>query len=194
MGKRKLTVLTGTGEIQWPRECARCCGTDQLRPVHVGIAKEVTGLGDVVRGRRRYQTLGLHYLACVQHAGWAAFASWLTRKSPLPNLLRWSAYLFGIPALLIAVLKLLVWLALVGAWFTGGAKRNPWQVAAPDDWFFPLLFGACAVLLVLVVMAFRRVPVRLLKLEEDAMVIRFASARYARHFARVNPELVVPPN
>jgi hypothetical protein len=119
-------MLTGEGPIRWPGECARCCERGTLREVHVGIARNVTGLLDVLRGRRRYDTLGLHYPVCSEHAAWAAFASWFTRKSPLPNLLRWSGYLFGIPALLLVALRGFAAILALSAWYGGRSSRNPW--------------------------------------------------------------------
>jgi hypothetical protein len=160
--------------------------------VHVGIARNVTSLVDCIRGKSRYRTLGLHYPVCNTHAGWAAFASWLTRKSPLPNLLRWAGYLVGTPALVLFAIKGLVAVMVLWSWYAGRSRQDPWGQLTPEDWFFPLLFGACAVLLVLVLAAFRRVPVRLLKLESDALVIRFSNERFARHFVRANGPSVLP--
>jgi hypothetical protein len=188
----KVKILTGEGPIHWPGECARCCATGRLQAVHVGIARNVTSLVDGVQGKSRYQTLGMHYPVCNAHAAWAAFASWLTRKSPLPNLLRGAAYLVGTPAVVLFAMKGLVAVLVLWSWYGGHSRQNPWPQLTPDDWFFPLVFACCAVLLVLVLMAFRRVPVRLLKLESDALVIRFANERFARHFARANAQTVLP--
>jgi hypothetical protein len=177
----RVKILTGEGPVHWPGECARCCGTGKLQAVHVGIARDVTSLVDGVQGKARYQTMGMHYPVCNAHAGWAAFASWLTRKSPLPRLLRWAGYLFGVPSLLLLPLKLPSLLSGTGS----GMQADP-------GLFFPLFMVASACLLVLTLLAYRRVPVRLLKLESDALLIRFANERFARHFARANPALVLP--
>ena len=190
--KTKVKVLTVEGPIHWPSECARCCALGELQTVHMGIARDVSSLVDRVQGTTRYQTMGLHYPACNDHAAWAAFASWLTRKSPLPNLLRAAAYLIGPLALLAITLHSLVWLLQVGLWFAGNTRNNPWMVKVPDNLFLPLFLGTCAALLVLVVWAFRSVPVRLLKLEDDAVLIRFTNERFARHFLRANAAIVVP--
>jgi hypothetical protein len=187
----KVKILTVEGEIRWPRECARCNGVGALTAVEAGIAKETTGLVDRLLGRRRFETYAVNYPVCGDHARFAAFASWLTRKSPLPTLLRWGSYLFGLPALLMAALLVPIWLLRVGLWLAGG-KDNPFRAGVGPDFVFTTIFVAAGILFILVVLAYRRAPVRLVGLDDDAVSIRFASKRFARHFSKANADLVVP--
>ena len=188
MAKKDISVLTVEEPIHWPHECASCCGTDNLQVVQVGIARNVSNLIDVAVGQQKYQTASLHYPVCAKHARWAAFASWLTRKSPLPTLLRGYGYVLGVPSLALLVLRIAVFVSSIFSRSRGAAMPAP-RDAPP--FVFDLMFYAAACLLVLTILAYRRVPIRLIKLEPDAIQLRFSNSRFARHFARRNANIIV---
>lgn len=176
--------LTDAGApLRWPKECAHCGAKDAaLVPVPVGITREKTHLKDLALQRLVFESASLRYPVCARHAGGVRLASWLTRKSPLPSLLRLWAWVFGSMAVLSGAL------ALVGLALRLLGRAVERQSAAPGlPTSFMALSVASAALLVLVLWAKRHVPLRLVAFKDDGLTLRFASAAYARRFARANP-------
>ena len=189
MAKTRIKLLTTEQPIHWPKECAHCCSDKALRPVQAGIARGQMGVGDALRGRVRFSPLALHYPVCDAHASQAALASWLMRKSPLPTLLRAWCWLMGPQVLLWAVLMLVG----SGAALLKGGTRAATQTSGAGGlpWVLVALLAASALGWLLVLWARQRVPVRLVKLEDDAVTLDLSNARFARHFSRANEALIV---
>ncbi|MFD1712180.1 hypothetical protein FVQ98_04475 [Ottowia sp. GY511] len=178
--------LSDTGApLRWPRECAQCGAKDErLVGVPVGIAREKTHLKDLALQRLVFESATLTYPVCERHAGGVRLASWLTRKSPLPALLRGVAWVFGPLALLTGAMAVgLGVLRLLG--------RVPAPAGVSPD--LPLFFVAwsvlAAALLIGVLWARRHVPLRLVRFKDDGLTLRFSSAAYARRFVRANPDV-----
>lgn len=192
MASTRIKLLTQDGPIRWPNECAHCGDKPPgLRPVHVGIARGRVGVADALRGQVRFSTLALHYPVCRAHAGQAALASWLMRKSPLPTLLRAWCWFIGPQMLLMGVLLLL---GGAGALLKGGAHAASHASATAGaglPWALLALMLASTLGWFLVLWARQRAPVRLHKLEDDAVTLTLANARFARHFSRANEALIV---
>lgn len=188
MAQNRIKILTGEHAIRWPKECAHCCASGQpLQPVQAGIARAGMGAADALRGQVRFSTLALQYPVCQAHAGSAALASWLMRKSPLPTLLRAWCWFVGPQVLLLALLGLVGALLVLFKGSAGGSGGSglslPWPL---------LLLGAASALGWLAVLwARKRVPVRLVRLEDDAVTLDLANARFARHFVRANEDRIV---
>jgi hypothetical protein len=184
----KIHLLTTEGTINWPNACARCCRKSPNQMVHAGIAKDVSSLLDAAVGTTHYKTRSFSYPVCESHALLAKFSTWLTRKSPLPSLLRWYGYLIGIPAIPLFALKLVTVVAgfLIA---TPAPKAQNYQTQEPF-FLMMLVFGA-AIFLVLTVISYFNVPIRIFKLQDDSVWIRIASNRYANHFETMNEEIVL---
>ena len=178
----RIQLANMNGPLRWPNECAHCGAKGgRLTSVPVGIAREKTHLKDLAQQRLVFESATLTYPVCAPHAGKARLASWLTRRSPLPALLRLLAWLMGPLAMLAGVASLA---ALVMR--TPGAGAGAAASAALPGVFLALMAGA-AILLVLVIWAKRFVPLRLLRLTDDGLTLRFANDAYARRFLRANP-------
>ena len=177
--------LTDTeAPLRWPKECAQCGAKDAaLVAVPVGITREKTHLKDLALQRLVFESATLSYPVCERHAGGVRLASWLTRKSPLPSLLRLWAWVFGPLAIVSGAMALVVLaLRLLGR----TAERQTASAGLPL--VFVALSVASAALLVLVVWARRHVPLRLVRFKDDGLMLRFANATYARRFLRANPD------
>lgn len=175
---------------RWPRECARCGAKDApLVGVPVGIAREAMHLKDMARRQLVFESATLTYPVCARHARGARLASWLTRKSPLPSLLRGVAWVFGPLAWLTAALALgVAVLRWLGRGSAAGAGSAGAAVAPEVPAFFVAWSVAAAVLLLAVLWARRSVPLRLVRWRGDGLSLRFASDAFARRFQRANPE------
>ncbi len=187
MPRTRIKVLTTDQALRWPKECAHCCASGTaLHPVQAGIARGHMGALDAVRGQVRFSTLALHYPVCQDHAQQATLASWLMRKSPLPTLLR-AWFWFTGPQVLLFVLLALV--GLGAALFKGSASSHGSSTHLPWPLLALCLTSALGWLAVL--WARVRVPVRLVRLEDDAVTLDLTNPRFARHFVRANEELIV---
>ena len=188
--KEHLKILIEDAPIRWPNECAHCTGKEGLVPVEAGIAKDTTSLWHRLLGGTTYTTYALQFPVCKAHAASASFASWLTRRSPLPRLLRGYAYFVAPVAALTLVLRTAIWLV---DFFkqTTGRGTSPLQWSGENFWFFTLLTQASLVMLALVIYAYQRAPIRLSGLEPDAVKVHFSNPRFARHFKALNKGIVI---
>jgi hypothetical protein len=188
MPRTRIKVLTTDQALRWPKECAHCCASGTaLRPVQAGIARGRMDALDAVRGRVRFSTLALHYPVCQAHAQQATLASWLMRKSPLPTLLR-AWFWFTGPQVLLFVLLALAGLGLA---LIKGSTSNGHGSSSNLPWPLLALCLVSALGWLAVLWARVRVPVRLVRLEDDAVTLDLSNPRFARHFVRANEDLIV---
>lgn len=179
---RSIKLLTDEDALHWPRLCARCGATQSLRsiealvtaarPPHAELSRPLPLGGDV---------LSLDYPVCRRHARFLSVAQWLTRNALAPRLLRVLSYVLGGMGLLALGLEFVV-LPLAGHLVSAG----PWTTPPARA----LEVGA-ALMLLLPLWAYRVTPVRLTRLENDAVTIRFGSEPYAQAFAQANSKIAV---
>jgi hypothetical protein len=189
--KEHLKILIEDAPIKWPNECAHCTGKEELVPIQAGIAKNTTSLWHRLLGGTTYTTYALQFPVCKEHAASVNFASWLTRRSPLPRLLRGYAYLIAPVAAVTLVIRVVIWLVDFVNSTTGRGTNSPLQWSGESFWFFTLLTHASLVMLALVIYAYRHAPVRLSGLEPDAVKVHFSNPRFARHFRALNKDIVI---
>jgi hypothetical protein len=121
----------------------------------------------------RGELLSMDYPVCREHASGLAFANLLTRKTLGLSLLRLMIWICGPMAVL--------GLALAGFRLVLGVQtRNslPGEMIA-----LTIVF---AVAFVLLIRAYRRLPLRLVKRTEDSVTIQFKNDGYGVEFARLN--------
>jgi hypothetical protein len=118
----------------------------------------VTSIAPTLTGEVRVKSelLELRYPVCTQHAKGIAAFNFATRNTAGLRALRVFLYCFG-PASILVFLRRLV--------------PGLHNVALPFD--FAALLAACAAAFVFVVVAFRKLPVRVVSLSEDAISVRF---------------------
>jgi hypothetical protein len=185
---KKIHLLTKEGSISWPNACAVCCRKNPNHMVEAGIAKDVSSLIDAAVGVTHYKTRSFSYPVCESHAPLAKFSTWLTRKSPLPRLLRGYGYLIGIPAIPLIALKFLV---LIAGFLITTPAHKAQNYQAQESLFFMMMAVGAVICFVLTVISYLNVPIRILKMEEESTWIRIASNRYAHHFEDMNEKIVL---
>ncbi len=179
---RSIKLLTDEDALHWPRLCARCGAAESLRsiealvtatkPPHSALSRP-SPLGSAA--------LSLDYPVCRRHARFLSLAQWLTRNTPGPRLLRRLCYVLGGLSLLALGMELVV-LPLAG------------YVVSPQLQTTAALRAleiAFALTPLPVVWAYRVTPVRLIRLESDAVTIRFGFDPYAQAFAQANTKIAV---
>ena len=178
---RTLKLLTDEDAMHWPRLCARCGAAEPLRSVEALIAaRKVKRHGQSEGIPIGSDVLSVDYPVCERHARFLPAAQWLTRNTPAPRVVRALCYAIGSASLLALALKLCA-LTLAAFGVLHGIEAS-----------LPLLTAefVLALLLVLVVWAYRVTPVRLTRLENGRVTIRFGSDPYAQAFAQANPGIV----
>ena len=140
-----------------------------------------------------HHTLKLGYPVCPKHAPGLSLAHWITRNGGLPRFLRWMVY-FVVGSLVLGLgIALFAMLTKAGVNVTPAAAKA--ARAGPTDWG-SALSGLSTLLVPLaaagfIVRSFKKIPLRLTRLEDDAVTIRFKVDRYARAFERSNSDIVV---
>lgn len=172
---RKLTVLR-TEEVQWPNRCAACGAKEGLVAAGASIGRVAsvrpTLSGDLaIRG----ELLSLDYPVCKAHSHGLVFANLLTRKTLGLSFLRGMIWLLGPLSVLTLATALFRLLAEPGG---GPGASLPAELMA--------LFVLFAAAFVLLVRAYRKLPLRLVKQTGDGVTIRFRNEGYAVEFGRLN--------
>ena len=179
---QSIKLLTDEDALHWPKLCARCGAAEPLRSGEALIAATRSARqnpgGGISMGS---DVLSVDYPVCDRHAKFLSLAQWLTRDTLAPRVVRGFCYAIGSASLLALGIKLLA-LLLAAFGILRGIETSAPRLA------IELVF---ALLLVLVVWAYRVTPVRLTRLESDAVTIRFRFNPYAQAFAQANTKIVV---
>ncbi|WP_273430774.1 hypothetical protein [Chitinibacter tainanensis] len=174
---QKYKILN-TGEVQWPRCCARCRSDDALTAAnasggHIAGFNGVTMTGEL---------LELNYPVCAEHAKGLSFANLLTRKTLGVSVLRWMAFILGPLSLLLGPVLLIGGLLSLFGHSSNGPGTSISML------IITLLPG---VLLVLIWRAYRQLPIRITKVEADSFTLQFNDSLYAGQFKRLNKALLL---
>lgn len=187
-------VTTDTDHpIRWPSYCTQCGAKEGLVQVYtqatdVKTVKPWTLLFGV--SHTEHYTLKLGFPVCKAHTAGLAPAQWITQNGGIPRIVRWAVYFFFIATLAGISIGLYSILFKAGVNPSSGAKAarlgpTNWGAVLSGLSTFLLPFAAAGYVL----HAFRKVPLRLTRLEDDAVTIRFKVDRYARAFARSNQDI-----
>ena len=176
-------LLDASGEIAWPPSCARCESAVDLTQANATSGR-VTSMRPNLAGGLSVaaELLNLSYPVCAQHARGLAFANQLTRNTLGLKVLRGMTYFLGTLSILFLATGAL---SLVMGLFRPVARPS---AGVPMGMY--VIYWAFAVALVLIVLAFRKVPVRVIRQTEDVVGLKFSSARYAREFSKLNRNAV----
>lgn len=191
---KTVKVVTTDAEhpVRWPNYCAQCGAKVDLTLVSTKVTDVKTVKPWMLllgRIHTETHTLEMAYPVCQAHAsGMSSFERWITQNGGLSRLLRWVAYFFAGTTLIAVALVIQAMLHKTGVKATS-------NVTQPTNWA-SMLNGITMMLLpnvavVLVILAYRNVPLRLMRLEDDAVTIKFRVDRYARAFERSNADSIV---
>ena len=191
---KTVKVVTTDAEhpVRWPNYCVQCGAKPDLTLVSTKVTDVKTVKPWMLllgRIHTETHTLEMAYPVCQAHAsGMSSLQRWITQNGGVPRLLRWVAYFFASTTLIAVALVIQAMLHKTGV------KANP-SASQPTNWG-AMLNGITMMLLpivavVLVVLAYRKVPLRLTRLEDDAVTIKFRVDRYARAFERANADTIV---
>ena len=178
---QSIKLLTDEAAVHWPQLCARCGATGRLRSAETLVAATRSTRPDMrVKVPAGSDTLAVAYPVCKRHARFLTLAHWLTRNTKGSRLLRGAIYaLAGASLLALSVLALRA---------MGSESPGLWESTTA-----PLLSVELVLLLLpmLVVWAYRATPVRLSRLENDAVTVSFGFAPYFEAFVEANSKIVV---
>lgn len=192
--RSKVTVVTtdSAHPIRWPNRCAACGTKEHLRAASLRAGRTQSAKVNVAGGMGfENLVLQLDYPVCEKHIRGLDLGHWLVEKSLLPRLLRLFAYVIGPLALLGWGLKLLLVGVDAGAalgWW--GQKSSSTSMRPDSPWIMQALSVLAGGWLVLVVIATSRLPVRVLRLADDAVTLGFRNPKYAREFAKANDAII----
>lgn len=178
---QSIKLLTDEDALHWPRRCARCGAGEPLRSVEALIAAKKSKRHGQSEGiPLGSDVLSVDYPVCDRHARFLPLAQWLTRNTLASRAVRAFCLAIGSGSLLALCIKLV---ALLLAAF--GVLRGI-EASAPVLTIELVL----ALLLLVVAWAYRVTPVRLTRLENGSVTIRFGFDPYAQAFVQANPGIV----
>lgn len=174
----KIT-LSRDHQISWPACCARC-GTKEDLTWASATSGRVTSVAPTLSGaiRIKSELLDLAYPVCQRHAKGLALANAITRNTFGFKALRGLTYFLGPPSVLFLLALPIVLIS---------PSRTQPDVPLAMVALYVFLAGA----LLMIILAFRTLPLRINKQTRDDISIQFGSARYASAFARLNREGVI---
>lgn len=181
---RKVRIYDD-GEVQWPNSCAYCRAKTGLVSAAASIGR-VTSVRPTLSGAIavKGELLSMDYPVCQTHQRGLSWASLITRETAGFKFLRGLSYFFGIQVLLMMLIAIPAFIMrLMGG--NPGADNGPELpgVMMVIFFFFALSFF-------LVISAYRKLPLRLVKRNDDGITIKFRNNIYAAEFARLNRDKV----
>lgn len=192
----KVVTTDPDHPVRWPNYCTECGAKDGL----VSVTAQVEDVKTVKpwmlllgQHHTEHHTLKMGYPVCQKHAPGLPLAHWITRNGGLPRFLRWMVYLVVISLVLGVGGALFSILTKAGVSVSPGAAKA--VRAGPTDW--GSVFSGLSMVLIpfaavgFILRCFKKIPLRLTRLEDDAVTIRFKVDRYARAFERSNSDIVV---
>lgn len=192
----KVVTTDPDHPVRWPKYCTQCGAKDGL----VSVSTQVEDVKTVkpwmlLLGQHHFEhhTLKMAYPVCLQHAPGLPLAHWITRNGGLPRFLRGMVYLVVISFVVGVGIALYSMLTKAGLSVSPGAAKA--VRAGPTNWG-SVLSGPGMVLIPFaaagfILRCYQKIPLRLTRLEDDAVTIRFKVDRYARAFERSNSDIVV---
>ena len=176
-------LLDATGEIKWPVSCARCGSTANLTVANATSGRVTSVRPNFAGGISvASELLDLSYPVCAEHARGLALANQLTRNTLGLKFLRGFTYFLGPLSVFFIFIR---FLSLVLSLFRPAARLSSTTPVV----FYAISLGF-ATALFLIVLAFRKVPVRVARHTADVVELKFRNERYAREFAKLNRKVI----
>lgn len=193
----KVVTTDPEHPVRWPKHCAECGTKEGLVSVSASVVDVKTVKPWMLllgQHHSEHHTLTLGYPVCPTHARGLPLAHWLTQNGGVPRIVRGVVYFFILMMVLAVVMTTVSVLNKSGVSATPAAAKAA-QVARPREWG-SMLFSIATMLLpfaglAFIVRCYQKVPLRLTRLEDDAVTIRFRVNRFARAFERSNSDIVV---
>lgn len=175
---RKIN-LSRDHQISWPACCAKCGKKEDLTWASATSGR-VTSVAPTLSGaiRIKSELLDLNYPVCQRHAKGLAMANAITRNTFGFKALRGMAYILG-PMSVLFLLALPIVLI------------SPSRTQPDLPLAMIALYVALAGAFLMIIRAFRTLPLRIDNQTKDDISIKFGNAQYASAFARLNREGVV---
>ena len=172
--------LVDTDEVRWPNSCAKCGTKEGLRTADASIGK-IKSVRPTLAGELAVKTemFNLNYPVCEEHAKGLSFANAITRKTMGFAVLRGMVYLIG-PLSLLLILMLPLRLIKSN---TMPRSDLPLEMMA--------LYALFALAFIVLIRAYRKLPLRLVKRGDDVVTIKFQNDAYAVSFIRLNRDNLV---
>ncbi len=192
----KVVATDPDHPVRWPHYCTECGAKENLVSAQARVETTRTVKHwTLLFGQHNTErtTLKMGYPVCPTHAAGLPLAHWITHNGGIPQLLRWVVYFFVATTVVGLGLGLFALLASIGAHAAPAAAKA--ARGLPTDWgmvFFRLAFFLTPIAaMAFIVRSYKKLPLRLTKLEDDAVTIRFKVDRYARAFERTNTDVVI---
>lgn len=174
----KVTVRSDGG-LAWPARCARCEAAGDLTWANASSGR-VTSVRPTLGGAVRVgaEMLDLAYPVCKGHSRGLALSNLLTRNTFGLKVLRGFVYLIGPMGLLMLLTMPL-----------GRIGRGAQMATGPDlPWPMLAIYLIGAAALVLLIRAYRILPLRIDRQREGEVDLRFRNRAYAKAFVAANPD------
>lgn len=180
---KKIKILN-TGEVKWPNCCAYCRIDKGLQSAGASVGR-VASVRPTMTGAIAVSTeiMSLNYPVCASHAKGLVFANTITRNTLGLSLLRGLIYFIGIPALITLPLMLIGFLLTA---FSGAENTS-----TDFPMVFMFMYVIAAILLIKLMSAYGKLPLRITKMDEDSITVRFKNNVYATQFMRLNKDILV---
>lgn len=194
----KVVTTDPDHPVRWPKYCAECGAKDGL----VSVSTQVVDVKTVKpwmlllgEHHTEHHTLKMGYPVCPTHARGLPLAHWITQNGGVPRIVRGVVYFFIVTMVLAVGVAIMSSLNKAGVNATAGAAKVATRAREPIQWGSMVFTLATMLLpfaaLAFVLHAYKKVPLRLTRLEDDAVTIRFKVNRFARAFERSNSDIVV---
>lgn len=175
----KITI-SDPPSIKWPARCSKSMTKDDLvwasaTSGHVNsVRPTLTGTVNVDS-----TLVNIHFPVNSQHAKGLGLANLLTRSTLGFKIIRGFAYFFGALATPMLLIK------LVSLFIGNFTSSSDMPVA------FFLMYLAGFILMLMIIWAYRKQPVRVIKSKEDAVTLKFQNEEYAKQFYAANQANII---
>lgn len=172
--------LVDTDEVRWPNSCAKCGTKEGLRKADASIGK-ITSVRPTLTGGIAVKTelFSLNYPVCEKHAQGLALANAITRKTMGFAALRGMVYLLGPLSLLFILMLPLRFIN------SNAVPRTDLPIAMVG------IYVLFALAFIVLIRAYRKLPLRLIKRGDDVVTVKFQNDAYAQSFIRLNRDNLV---
>jgi hypothetical protein len=174
----KTVTILSTEDIQWPSSCSKCRSNKKLTWASATSGR-VTSVAPTLTGAIsiKSELLDLSFPVCAEHSSGLGLANFFTRNTSGIKMLRGFFYLLGPLSLLVIATSII---RLV--------THHQSKTSIPFGLMAIFIFSAVVFLLIL--RAYRTLPVRISGQTEDSVSIKFNNDLYAKEFVRLNRQHV----